>query len=148
MENYSKRRQKVIRRLKVLSQNKNFGMGAKSNIQYMIKQLPPESQIRTERQCRGALEALRQAETSDLYSVTGQRRIAKRKMKKLAQYGLNIKTYKELDEFTRFMEDVRDYSVAHIYDSTKALELYMEREKDENSVELLDKYREWQRARR
>ena len=147
MESYSKRRQKVIRKLKVLDQNKNFGMGAKLNIQYMLKQLPPESQIRTERQRRGALEALRQAETSDLYSVSGQRRIAKRKMEKLKRYGINVKTYKELGEFAEFMDAVRDYSLAHIYDSTKALELFMEREKGESTDELLDKYRQWQKAR-
>lgn len=113
----------------------------------MLKQLPPESQIRTERQRRGALEALRQAETSDLYSVSGQRRIAKRKMEKLKRYGINVKTYKELGEFAEFMDAVRDYSLAHIYDSTKALELFMEREKGESTDELLDKYRQWQKAR-
>ena len=83
MTDYAKRRTKVIRKLKVLAQNKNFGMGAKSNIQYMLQQLPPESQIKTARQRRGAMTALEQAEKSDLYSVSGQRRIAKRKMAKL-----------------------------------------------------------------
>lgn len=147
MTDYAKRRTKVIRKLKVLAQNKNFGMGARSNIQYMLQQLPPESQIKTDRQRRGAMTALEQAETSELYSVSGQRRIAKRKMKKLNRYGLNIKTYKELNEFGEFMDAVRDYSIAHIYDSTKASELFMEREKGESISELLDKYRQWRETR-
>ena len=67
MTDYAKRRTKVIRKLKVLEQNKNFGMGAKSNIQYMLQQLPPESQIKTARQRRGAMVALEQAEKSDLF---------------------------------------------------------------------------------
>lgn len=144
---YAKRRTKVIRKLKVLAQNKNFGMGAKSNIQYMLQQLPPESQIKTARQRRGAMEALEQAEKSDLYSVSGQRRIARRKMAKLEKLEIKFKTYKELNEFGEFMESVRDYSLGRVYDSTKALELFIDRG-EKSGDELLNQYRGWQKAKR
>lgn len=144
---YAKRRNKVIRKLKVLSQNRNFGMGAKNDIQYMLQQLPPESQIVTARQKRGAMEALEQAEKSDLYSVSGQRRIARRKMTKLEKLGIKFKTYKELNEFGEFMESVRDYSLGRVYDSTKALELFIDRG-EKSGDELLNQYREWQKAKR
>lgn len=147
MTDYAKRRTKVIRKLKVLAQNKNFGMGAKSNIQYMLQQLPPESQIKSARQRRGAMTALEQAEKSDLYSVSGQRRIAKRKMTKLEKLGIKFKTYKELNEFGEFMESVRDYSLGRVYDSTKALELFIDRG-EKSGDELLNQYREWQKAKR
>lgn len=147
MKDYAKRRTKVIRKLEVLAQNKNFGMGAKSNIQYMLQQLPPESQIKTARQRRGAMEALEQAEKSDLYSVSGQRRIARRKMTKLEKLGIKFKTYKELNEFGEFMESVRDYSLGRVYDSTKALELFIDRG-EKSGDELLNQYREWQKAKR
>lgn len=147
MTDYAKRRTKVIRKLKVLAQNHNFGMGAKNDIQYMLQQLPPESQIVTARQRRGAMSALEQAEKSDLYSVSGQRRIAKRKMAKLEELGLKFKTYRELNEFGEFMESVRDYSLNHVYDSTKALELFINRG-DKTGDELLNQYREWQKAKR
>lgn len=147
MTDYTKRRTKVIRKLKVLAQNKNFGMSAKSNIQYMIQQLPPESQIKTARQRRGAMAALEQAEKSDLYSVSGQRRIARRKMEKLEKMGIKFKTYKELNEFGEFMESVRDYSLGRVYDSTKALELFIDRG-GKSGGELLNQYREWQKAKR
>lgn len=147
MIDYAKRRTKVIRKLKVLAQNKNFGMGAKSNIQYMLQQLPPESQIKTARQRRGAMEALEQAEKSDLYSVSGQRRIARRKMAKLEKLGIKFKTYEELNEFGEFMESVRDYSLGRVYDSTKALELFIDRG-EKSGDELLNQYREWQKAKR
>lgn len=144
---YAKRRTKVIRKLKVLAQNSNFGMGAKNDIQYMLQQLPPESQIVTARQRRGAMAALEHAEKSDLYSVSGQRRIAKRKMAKLEELGVKFKTYKELNEFGEFMESVRDYSLGHVYDSTKALELFIERG-EKTGEELLNQYRDWQRAKK
>ena len=147
MIDYAKRRTKVIRKLKVLAQNKNFGMGAKSNIQYMLQQLPPESQIKTARQKRGAMEALEQAEKSDLYSVSGQRRIARRKMAKLEKLGIKFRTYKELNEFGEFMESVRDYSLGRVYDSTKALELFIDRG-EKSGDGLLNQYREWQKAKR
>lgn len=144
---YAKRRNKVIRKLKVLAQNRNFGMGAKNDIQYMLQQLPPESQIATARQKRGAMAALEQAEKSDLYSVSGQRRIAKRKMAKLEEFGVEFKTYRELNEFGEFMESVRDYSLGHVYDSTKALELFIDRG-GKSGEELLNQYREWQKAKK
>lgn len=144
---YAKRRNKVIRKLKVLAQNRNFGMGAKNDIQYMLQQLPPESQIVTARQRQGAMSALEQAEKSDLYSVSGQRRIAKRKMAKLEELGVKFKTYKELNEFGEFMESVRDYSLGHIYDSTKALELFIDRG-GKSGEELLNQYRDWQKAKK
>ncbi len=147
MIDYAKRRTKVIRKLKVLARNKNFGMSAKSNIQYMLQQLPPESQIKTARQRRGAMAALEQAEKSDLYSVSGQRRIARRKMTKLEKLGIKFKTYKELNEFGEFMESVRDYSLGRVYDSTKALELFIDRG-EKSGDELLNQYREWQKAKR
>lgn len=147
MTEYAKRRNKVIRKLKVLAQNRNFGMGAKSNIQYMLQQLPPESQIKTARQRRGAMQALEQAEKSDLYSVSGQRRMAKRKMEKLAKLGVKFKTYKELNEFGEFLESVRDYSLGRVYDSTKAIELFINRG-EKSGDELLNQYREWERAKR
>lgn len=144
---YAKRRNKVIRKLKVLAQNRNFGMGAKNDIQYMLQQLPPESQIVTARQKRGAMSALEQAEKSDLYSVSGQRRIAKRKMAKLEEFGVEFKTYRELNEFGEFMESVRDYSLGHVYDSTKALELFIDRG-GKSGEELLNQYRDWQKAKK
>ena len=144
---YAKRRNKVIRKLKVLAQNSNFGMGAKNDIQYMLQQLPPESQIVTARQRRGAMSALEQAEKSDLYSVSGQRRIAKRKMAKLEELGVEFKTYRELNEFGEFMESVRDYSLGHVYDSTKALELFIDRG-GKSGEELLNQYRDWQKAKK
>lgn len=147
MTDYAKRRTKVIRKLKVLAQNKNFGMGAKSDIQYMLQQLPPESQIKAARQRRGAMTALEHAEKSDLYSVSGQRRIAKRKMAKLEELGVKFKTYKELNEFGEFMESVRDYSLGRVYDSTKALELFIDRG-EKSGDELLNQYRDWQKAKR
>lgn len=144
---YAKRRNKVIRKLKVLAQNRNFGMGAKNDIQHMLQQLPPESQIVTARQRRGAMSALERAEKSDLYSVSGQRRIAKRKMAKLEELEVKFKTYKELNEFGEFMESVRDYSLGHVYDSTKALELFIDRG-EKSGEELLNQYRDWQKAKK
>lgn len=147
VSDYAKRRNKVIRKLKVLAQNSNFGMGAKNDIQYMLQQLPPESQIVTARQRRGAMSALERAEKSDLYSVSGQRRIAKRKMAKLGKLGVKFNTYKELNEFGEFMESVRDYSLGHVYDSTKVLELFIDRG-EKSGEELLNQYRDWQKAKK
>ena len=45
------------------------------------------------------------------------------------------------------MESVRDYSLGRVYDSTKALELFIDRG-EKSGDELLNQYREWQKAKR
>ena len=144
--NYSKRRAAVMKKLRVLGRNKIYGEGAEADIAYIKQALPPESQIKTARNASMALESLKIAEESNLYSVRGRRRIDQMKIRTLATHGIYIKDRKDLQRFGEFMEDVRVASTGRIYDSTKAAEIY-HNNSSSDSATLIDLYRESMKRR-
>lgn len=144
--NYRKRRAAVMKKLRVLGHNKIYGEGAKADIAYIKQALPPESQIENARNARSALESLKYAEESNLYSVRGRRHIEQMKIRTLAAHGIRIKDRKDLQRFGEFMEDVRAASVGRIYDSTKAAEIF-HNNSSSDSVSLMDLYRESMKRR-
>lgn len=143
---YRKRRAAVMKKLRVLGRNKIYGEGAEADIAYIKQALPPESQIKIARDARMALESLKIAEDSNLYSVRGRRRIDQMKIRTLAAHGIRIKDRKDLQRFGEFMEDVRAASLGRIYDSTKAAEIYHNNSSND-SASLLDLYRESMKRR-
>ena len=143
---YRERRAYVMKKLGVLSRNKIYGEGAKADIAYIKQALPPESQIKNLRDARHALETLEIAESSNLYSVRGRRRIDQMKIRTLKAHGIKIKDLKDLQRFGEFMEDVRQASVGRIYDSTKAAEIY-HNNSGGDSATLMDLYRESMKRR-
>ena len=143
---YRDRRAYVMKKLGVLSRNKIYGEGAKADIAYIKQALPPESQIKNLRDARHALETLEIAESSNLYSVRGRRRIDQMKIRTLKAHGIKIKDLKDLQRFGEFMEDVRQASVGRIYDSTKAAEIY-HNNSGGDSATLMDLYRESMKRR-
>ena len=80
LNRYRVRRAAVMKKLRVLGRNKIYGEGAKADIAYIKQALPPESQIKTARDASHALETLKIAEESNLYSVRGRRRIEQAKI--------------------------------------------------------------------
>lgn len=145
-EDYTRRRQKVMRRLNTLSKNKTYSKGAMEDIDYLRRRLPPASKIKGTRNFKMAFHVLEVAENSDLYSARGRRRIDKRKIATLKSHGVNITSHQELNDFSDFMEEMRDYAVAHVYDSTKAAEIFNDN-KGRSAKELKELYLEWQSNR-
>lgn len=147
LDDYRSRRAVVIRKLKVLSQNKVFGEGAKGDIDYLLRRLPPTSKVETTKELRLAMRELEIAEHSNRYSVRGRQRTATKTMLTLRGYGLKMKTYDDLFSFTAFMEHMREYSVGRIYDSTKASDIWNEN-RGASISELENLYREWEQRRK
>lgn len=147
LRNYQKRRKAVVRKLKVLSQNKIFGKGAKGDIDYLLRRLPPASKVNTMRELKMAMLELTKAEQSNRYSVRGRQRSASKTMLTLRGYGIKIRTYAELNSFTTFMEHMREFSVGRIYDSTKASDIWNEN-RGSSISELENLYREWEQRRK
>ena len=141
LNRYRVRRAAVMKKLRVLGRNRIYGEGAKADIAYIKQALPPESQIKTARDAKRALESLEIAENSNLYSVRGRHHIDQMKIHTLAMHGIHIKDRKDLQRFGEFMEDVRQASIGRIYDSTKAAEIY-HNNRNSDSISLMDLYRE------
>lgn len=144
---YQRRRQSVIKKLKILGNNKVFGKGAQDDIDYLLRRLPPLSQVNTTREYNLAVRELERAEQSNLYSVRGRYRSAGKAIATLRGYGVNIKTVGELQDFGAFMERMREFSLGRVFDSTKAADIWGEN-KGENHATLEEIYRNWQKSRR
>ena len=145
-EDYAKRRKKVIRRLRTLARNKEYSKGALEDIEYLKTHLPPSSHIKGARNFRMASHILEVAEKSDLYSVRGRRRIDTRKIATLKAHGVEISSRQELNDFSDFMEEMRDYALTHVYDSTKAADLFAEN-KGASKKEVKEMDLEWESNR-
>lgn len=144
---YKRRRQSVIKKLKVLGNNKVFGKGARDDIDYLLRRLPPLSQVHTTREYKMAVRELERAEQSNLYSVRGRYRSAGKAIATLRGYGVNIKTVAELQDFGSFMERMREFSLGRVFDSTKAADIWSEN-KGESHATLEEIYRNWSKSRK
>lgn len=148
-QEYKIRRAKVLKKIETLRKHPVFGEGSERDIKYLLPRLPDVEQIKTPGRWEKAIQELEKAEASDLYSVKGRYRMARRIKERLNSYGLRLKTARDVIDFGAFMESVREYSMGRVYDSSKAAELYADGKKaGENSSEILDRYREWNSTRR
>lgn len=144
---YQRRRQSVIRKLKILGNNKVFGKGARGDIDYLLRRLPPLSQVRTSREYEMAVREIERAEQSNLYSVRGRYRSAGKAIATLRGYGVNIRNVGELQDFGAFMERMREFSLGRVFDSTKAADIWSEN-KGESHGTLEEIYRNWSKSRK
>lgn len=144
---YKRRRQSVIKKLKVLGNNRVFGKGARDDIDYLLRRLPPLSQVHTTREYEMAVRELERAEQSNLYSVRGRYRSAGKAIATLRGYGVNIRTVSELQDFGAFMERMREFSLGRVFDSTKAADIWSENKRESHGT-LEEIYRNWSKSRK
>ena len=119
----------------------------KTDIEYAKAHLPAVNKL-TDAQLKMALNMAQKIRISPIYTAKGQKNIAEQKRKTLAKHGVNIDSKEELDKFGEFMEDLREFSLNRIYDSTKAAELWGEmREQGANSREIKQAYKKWVKSK-
>ena len=86
--------------------------------------------------------------SNSIYTARGQKKINEQKRKTLQKHGVNIDSKKELDNFSEFMEDIKEFSLNRIYDSTKAAELWGEmREQGATTKEIKQAYKKWVKSK-
>ena len=97
----------------------------KTDVEYAKAHLPAVNKL-TDSQLKLALKMAQKIRVSPIYTAKGQKKIAEQKRKTLQKHGVNIDSKTELDMFGEFMEDIKEFSLNRIYDSTKAAELWGE----------------------
>lgn len=99
--------------------------------------------ITSDREIYHLLSELATIITSDITTVTGLKKREKEQMQHINDvYGTELKTHEDLLNFGRFMEQLRDFASARIYDSDFAVELYSDGEKL-STGKMLDLYKEF-----
>ena len=119
----------------------------KTDIEYAKAHLPSVNKL-TDAQLKMALKMAQKIRVSPIYTAKGQKKIAKQKRKTLQKHGVNIDSKEELDMFGEFMEDLKEFSLNRIYDSTKAAELWSEmREQGATPREIKQAYKKWVKSK-
>ena len=99
--------------------------------------------ITSDREIYHLLSELATIIASDRTTVTGLKKREKEHMHHINDvYGTELKTHEDLNNFGRFMEQLRDFASDRIYDSDFAVDLYSDGEKL-STDKLLDLYREF-----
>lgn len=119
----------------------------KTDVEYAKAHLPAVNKL-TDSQLKLALKMAQKIRVSPIYTAKGQKKIAEQKRKTLQKHGVNIGSKKELDMFGEFMEDIKEFSLNRIYDSTKAAELWGEmREQGATTKEIKQAYKKWVKSK-
>lgn len=107
-----------------------------------ISRYKPIRQIESNRELYHLLSELATIVASDL-TVSGLKKREKEKIEHINDvFGVGLKTHEDLLNFSKFMEQVRDFASDRIYDSDFAVELYSEGENLSNK-KLLELYQEF-----
>ena len=119
----------------------------KTDVEYAKAHLPSVNKL-TDAQLKMASKMAQKIRISPIHTAKGQKKIAEQKRKTLARHGVNIDNKEELDMFGEFMEDLKDFSLNRIYDSTKAAELWGEmREQGASPTEIKQAYKKWVKSK-
>lgn len=119
----------------------------KRDVEYAKAHLPAVNKL-TDSQLKLALKLAQKIRVSPIYTARGQKKINEQKRKTLQKHGVNIDSKKELDNFSEFMEDIKEFSLNRIYDSTKAAELWGEmREQGATTKEIKQAYKKWVKSK-
>lgn len=107
-----------------------------------IRRYKPIREIESNYELYHLLSELATIVSSDL-TVSGLKKREKEKIEHINDvYGVGLKTHEDLLNFSKFMEQVRDFASDRIYDSDFAVELYSEGENLSNQ-KLLELYNEF-----
>jgi hypothetical protein len=107
-----------------------------------ISRYKPIRQIESNYELYHLLSELASIVSSDL-TVSGLKKREKEKIEHLNEvFGVGLKSHEDLLNFSKFMEQVRDFASDRIYDSDFAVELYSEGENLSNQ-KLIELYKEF-----
>lgn len=142
---YKKEKKLILQNIRRASKGK-YSI-PKTDVEYAKTHLPAVNKL-TDSQLKLALKMAQKIRVSPIYTAKGQKRIAIQKRKTLQKHGVNIDSKAELDMFGEFMEDIKEFSLNRIYDSTKAAELWGEmREQGATSKEIKQAYKKWVKSK-
>lgn len=107
-----------------------------------ISRYKPIRQIESNRELYHLLSELATIVSSDI-TVSGLKKREKEKIEHINDvFGADLKSHEDLLNFSKFMEQIRDFATDRIYDSDFAVELYSEGEGLSNK-KLLELYQEF-----
>lgn len=142
---YKGLREKLTKQIETISKSA-YAKDVKKAKAYIEPRIPSVSKIKTKRNLEMAIREVEAALKNKTFVIAERRRVRKKTVE-LFNETFNtdyFKNYRQVTKFNDFAEKIRTHSEDIIYDSDKAVDIFLEHP-TENLKELMKRYREYER---
>lgn len=141
---YRELRKKLVGQIEKVSKSV-YAKDVKKAKAYIEPRIPTVSKIKTKRNLEMAIREAESALKNKTFVISERKRMRKKAVERLNEtFGTNyFKNYRQASKFYEFMEKVHEHSQDIIYDSDKAVDIFLEHS-DEKPEKIIERYREFE----
>lgn len=141
---YRELRKKLVGQIEKISKSA-YAKDVEKAKAYIEPRIPTVSKIKTKRNLEMSIREAEAALKNKTFVIAERKRMRKKAVELLNEtFGTNyFKNYRQASKFYEFMEKVREHSQDIIYDSDKAVDIFLEHS-DEKPEKIIERYREFE----
>jgi acetyl-CoA carboxylase alpha subunit len=141
---YRELRKKLVKQIEKVSRSA-YAKDVEKAKTYIEPRIPTVSKIKTKRNLEMAIREAEAALKNKTFVIAERKRARKKAVEMLNEtFGTDyFKNYRQASKFYEFMEKVREHSQDIIYDSDKAVDIFLEHS-DEKPEKIIERYREFE----
>lgn len=141
---YRELRKKLVGQIEKISKSA-YAKDVEKAKAYIEPRIPAVSKIKTKRNLEMAIREAEAALKNKTFVIAERKRMRKKAVELLNEtFGTDyFKNYQQASKFYEFMEKVREHSQDIIYDSDKAVDIFLEHS-DEKPEKIIERYREFE----
>lgn len=141
---YRELRKKLIGQIAKVSKSA-YAKDVEAARAYIEPRIPVVSKIKSKRNLEMAIREVEAALKNKTFIIAERKRARKKAVERLNEtFGTNyFKNYRQASKFYEFMEKVREHSQDIIYDSDKAVDIFLEHS-DEKPEKIIERYRDFE----
>lgn len=141
---YRELRKKLVGQIEKVSKS-TYAKDVEKAKAYIEPRIPTVSKIKTKRNLEMAIREVEAALKNKTFVIAERKRMRKKAVELLNEtFGTDyFKNYRQASKFYEFMEKVREHSQDIIYDSDKAVDIFLEHS-DEKPEKIIERYREFE----
>jgi acetyl-CoA carboxylase alpha subunit len=141
---YRELRKKLVGQIEKISKSA-YAKDVEKAKKYIEPRIPSVSKIGSKRNLEMAIREAEAALKNKTFVIAERKRARKKAVEMLNEtFGTDyFKNYRQASKFYEFMEKVREHSQDIIYDSDKAVDIFLEHS-DEKPEKIIERYREFE----
>lgn len=142
---YRELRNKLVKQIKTVSKSA-YAKDVEKAKAYIEPRIPSVSKIGSKRNLEMAIREVEATLKNKTFVIAERKRMRKKAVELLNEtFGTDyFKNYRQASKFYNFMEKVREHSQDIIYDSDKAVDIFLEHS-DEKPENIIERYREFEK---
>lgn len=141
---YRELRKKLVGQIEKVSKSA-YAKDVEKAKAYIEPRIPTVSKIKTKRNLEMAIRETEAALKNKTFVIAERKRMRKKDIERLNEtFGTDyFKNHRQASKLYDFMEKVREHSQDIIYDSDKAVDIFLEHS-DEKTEKIIERYREFE----